>query len=66
MVAMQNNVQNNRRHVGTDRLQRIKILEPLRPFVLVLRHGYCLVKNIKSIKELVMLKNKKCKTGSFV
>jgi hypothetical protein len=32
-------------------------LEPHRPFVLLLRHGYCLVKNIKSIRELVMFKN---------
>jgi len=58
MVAMQSDVRNSRRHVGTDCLQRINILELLLPFVLLLRHGYCLVKNIKSIRELVMFKNK--------
>jgi len=43
MVVMQSDVRNSRRHVDTDRLQRIKILELLRPFVLLLRHGYCVV-----------------------
>ena len=33
MVAMQSEVRNSRRCVDTDCLQRIKILEPLRPFV---------------------------------
>jgi hypothetical protein len=55
---MQSDVRNSKRHVGTDRLQRIEILELLRPFVLLLRHGYCVVKNIKSIRELVIFKNK--------
>ena len=64
-VAIQSDVRNNRRHVGSDCLQRIKILKLFRPFVLLLRHGYCLVKNIKSTRELVMLKNKKWKTVSF-
>jgi len=58
MVAMQSDVRNSRRHVGTDCLQRINILELHRPFVLLLRHEYCLVKNIKSIRERVMFKNK--------
>ena len=58
MVAMQNDVRNSRLHVGTDCLQWINILELLRPFVLLLRHGYCLVKNIKSIRELEMFKKK--------
>ena len=58
LAAMQNDFRNSRLHVGTDCLQRINILELLRPFVLLLRHGYCLVKNIKSIRELVMFKNK--------
>jgi hypothetical protein len=57
MVAMQSDVQHSKLHVGTDCLQQIKILELIRPFVLLLRHGYCLVKNIKSIRELEMLKN---------
>jgi hypothetical protein len=43
MVAIQSDVRNSRRHVGTDCLQRIEILEPLRPFVLLLRHGCYLV-----------------------
>jgi hypothetical protein len=30
----------------------------LLPFVLLFRHGYCLVKKVKSIRELVMFKNK--------
>ena len=34
MVAMQSDVRNSKRHVGTDCLQRIEILEILRPFVL--------------------------------
>jgi hypothetical protein len=66
MVAMQSDVRNSRRHVGTDCLQRIKILELLRPFVVLLRHGYCFVKNIQSVRELVMFKNKEWKTWSFV
>jgi len=58
MVAMQSDVRNGRRHVGTDCLQRIKILEMLRPFVLLLRHEYCLEKNIKSIRGIVVVRNK--------
>jgi len=65
-VAIQSDVRNNRRHVDSDCLRRIKVFEMLRPFVLLLRHGYCLVKKIKSTRELVMLKNKKWKTGSFI
>jgi len=57
MVAMQSDVRNSKRRTSTDCLQRINILELHRPFVLLLRHGYCLVKNIKSIRELVMFKN---------
>jgi len=58
MVAMQSGFRNSRRNVGSDCLQRINILELLLPFVLLFRHGYCLVKNIKSIRELLMFKNK--------
>jgi hypothetical protein len=58
MVAMQSDVRNSRRHVGTDWLQGIKILEVIRKFVLLLRHAYCLVKNIKSIREIVIFNNK--------
>jgi hypothetical protein len=47
MVAMHSDVRNSRRHVVTDCLKRVKILELLRPFVLLLRHGYCLVKKRK-------------------
>ena len=36
-----------------------RILELLRPFVLLLRHGYCLLKNIKSKRELVMFEDNK-------
>ena len=36
-------------HVCTYCLQQIAVQEVIRPFVLLLRHGYCLVKNIKSI-----------------
>jgi len=54
MVATQSDVTNSRRHVGTDCLQRIEILELLVQFVLLLRHGCCLVWNLKSIRELVM------------
>jgi hypothetical protein len=66
MVAMQSDVRNSRRHVGTDCLQRVKILELLRPFVLMLRHGYCLVKNIKSMRNLLMVRNKKWNSRSFI
>jgi hypothetical protein len=55
---MQNDVRNRRRHVGTDCMQLIRVLDVIRPFVLLLGHGYCLVKNIKSIRELVKFKNK--------
>jgi hypothetical protein len=65
MVAMQSDVRNGRRHVVIDCLQRIKLLELLGPFVLLLRHGYCLEKNIKSVRELVMVRNKKRKSRSF-
>jgi hypothetical protein len=58
MVAMQSNVRNSRRHVVTDCLQQIEILKLLQPFVLLSRHGYRLVKNMKSIRELVMFENK--------
>ena len=56
-VAIQSDVRNGRRHVCSDCLQGIEILEVLRPFLLLLRHVYCFVKIIKSIRELVMLKN---------
>ena len=36
-----------------------QILELLRPFVFLLRHGYCVLKNIKSIIGLVMSKGNK-------
>jgi hypothetical protein len=58
MLAMQNDVRNRRRHVVTDCLQLIRVLDVILPFVLLLGHGYCLVKNIKSIRELVKFKNK--------
>jgi hypothetical protein len=61
MVALQGDVRNSRRLF----LQRIIILEPISPFVLLLSHGYYLVKNIKSIRELVMVKNKKWNSRSF-
>jgi hypothetical protein len=57
---------NSRRHVGTDWWQRIEIVEMLRPFVLLLRHRYCPVKNIKSIRELVMFRNEKWNSRSFI
>ena len=41
-------------HRATD-----QILELLRPFVLLLRHGYCALRNIKSIRELVMFQDNK-------
>jgi hypothetical protein len=41
-------------HRATD-----QILEQLRPFILLLRHGYCVLKNIKSICGLVIFKGKK-------
>jgi hypothetical protein len=65
MVAMHSDVRNSSRHVCTECLQRVKILEVIRPFVLLLLHGYCLVKNIKSIRELVMVRNKKWNSRSF-
>jgi hypothetical protein len=66
MVAIQSNVRNSRRHVFTDFLQQINILELICPFVLLLRHGYCPVKKIKSIREIVMFRNREWKTGSFI
>ena len=65
-VAVQSDVRNSRRHVGNDCLQGFELLELLRPFVSLLRHGHCLVKNIKSIRELQTVKNKKRRTGSFI
>jgi hypothetical protein len=50
MASMESDVRKSRRHVGTDCLQRIKILEVIRPFVLLFCHAYCLVKNINSIR----------------
>jgi hypothetical protein len=58
IVAMQSDVRNSRRHVDTDCLQGIKRLELLLPVVLLLRHECCLVKEIKSISEPIMIKNK--------
>jgi hypothetical protein len=66
MVAIQSNVRNSRLHVVTDFLQQINILELICSFVLLLRRGYCPVKKIKSIRELVMFRNKEWKTGSFI
>jgi len=66
MVAMQSEVRNRKRHVGTYCLQRINILELLRPFLLLLRHGYCLVWNVKSVRELVMFRNEKWNSRSFI
>jgi hypothetical protein len=66
MLSVQSDVRNIMRHVVTDCLKRIKILELLRPFVLLLRHEYCLVKNIKSMRELVMVRNKKRNSRSFM
>jgi len=65
MVAMQSDVRNSRLHVVPDCLQHIIILEQIGPLILLLSHGYCLVKNSKSIRELVMLRNKNWKTGLF-
>jgi len=65
-VAVQSDVRNSRQHVGNDCLQGFELLELLRPFVSLLRHGHCLVKNIKSIRVIEMVKNKKWKTGSFI
>jgi len=36
-----------------------RILELLRPFVLLLRHGYCLLKDIKSKREFVIFQDNK-------
>ena len=65
-VSVKSVIGNSSRHVGYDCLQGLKLLEKLRPFVSLLRHGHCLVKIINSIRELGMLKNKKRKTGSFI
>jgi len=65
-VAVQSNVRNGRHHVGNDCLQGFNLLELLRPFVLLLGHGHCLVKNIKSIRELEMLEFEKWRTVSFI
>jgi hypothetical protein len=46
-------------HVGTDCLQQIRLLEVIAPFVLLLCHAFCLLKNIKSIRELVTFQDKK-------
>jgi hypothetical protein len=66
VLALQSEVGNSRLLVCTDWLQQIRLLEVIRPFVLLLRHGYFLVKSIKSIRELEMLENKKRKTVSFI
>jgi len=47
-------------------LQQIKVMEVIRPFILLLRHGYRLNNNIKSIRELIMFKDKKWNTRSFM
>jgi len=66
MIAKARRYSTRNLHVGTDCLQQIRVLELIRPFVLLLRHGYCLVKNIKSIRELVMFKDKKWCSRSFI
>jgi hypothetical protein len=65
-VSVKSDNGNSRWHVGNDCLQGFELLELIRPFVSLLRHGHCLVKNIKSIRKLEMLKNEKWKTGSFI
>ena len=66
IVVVQSDVRNNRRHFRTECLQRISMLEQLRPIVLLLRHGYYLVKNIESRRELVNFMSEKWKSGSFI
>ena len=58
MIATQGDVQHSKLHVGSDCLQRIGALDVIRPFVLLLRHGVCLLKIIKSVGELVGLKTR--------
>jgi len=40
-----------------------QVLEVIRPFVLLLRHGYWLLQNIKSIRGLEMFQDAKCYLG---
>jgi hypothetical protein len=58
MLATARRCSTRKLHVGTDCLQQMRVLEVIRPFVLLLRQGYCLLKNIKSIRKFVIFKNK--------
>ena len=66
MVAMHSVVRNSRQQLGTDCLQWVKILELILPFDFLLRHGYGVVKNTKSISELLMVKNEKWSSRSLI
>jgi hypothetical protein len=66
MIATARRCSTRKLHVGTDCLQQIRLLEVIGPFVLLLRHGYCLLKNIKSLRGVVMLKDKKWNSRSFI
>ena len=43
-----------------------QVLEVIRPFVLLLRHGYCLLQNIKSIRGLEIFQDAICYFRSFI
>lgn len=66
MVAMQCDVRNSRQQLGTNCLEWIKILELILPFDFLLCHGYCLIKNTKSIRQLLMIRNEKWNSRSFI
>ena len=66
MIATARRRSSRKLHIGTDCLQQMRLLEVIRPFVFLLRHGYCLIKYIKSIRELVMCRNEKWNTRSFI
>ena len=57
MIAAAKRCSTHKLRVGTECLPQIRVLEVIRPFVLLLRQVYCLLKNMKSIRELVLFKD---------
>jgi len=59
-------VWNSRQNFDTDCLQWVKILELIVPFDILLSSGYCLIKNIKWKRELLIVWNENLNSISFV
>ena len=66
VIATARRCSTSKLHVGTDCLQQIGVMDVIRPFVLLLRHNYCLLQNIKSIRDPEMWKIKNWNARSFI